>query len=369
MTTYFTVFAGRRRFLSVLMAYVRPLLEQRVIDRVHLWDYCRLPSDREFLKERLSTLRGVEVVTPPASDRTAKFPNKWKGYYAHYASLMRPGDLLVKCDDDIVFISNLHVLLDVARRDAEGAHHLYYPSVVNNDVAAAFQAADGVITDPDYLVGMRAAREEGRFSRSPMSDWFNCTDCAEHVHAKFLARPEAFFTGCLHEWRVPCRVPINLFVMRGAAVREHFGAFTSEQFVDEAYLTALLTERTKVPSLIVSDSVVVHFSFGFQHMANERALLEQYRELSRNQAMHMKLKTAFGSRTLSRSCPDAALATAMPARRQPPYSNITVRGGGRWRGARAAGAGVAGVTGAGDSAPRRAQDSLRVRRAMLDAVR
>ena len=31
---YFTVFAGRRRFLAVLMAYVQPLLEQRVIEMV-----------------------------------------------------------------------------------------------------------------------------------------------------------------------------------------------------------------------------------------------------------------------------------------------------------------------------------------------
>ena len=35
----------------------------------------------------------------------------------------------------------------------------------------------------------------------------------------------------------------------------------------EFKVTALLTQRTRLPSLIASDCVAVHFSFGFQHMA------------------------------------------------------------------------------------------------------
>ena len=334
-STYFTVFAGRRRYLSVLMVYVQPLVEQHVVDHVHLWDYTRLPSDREYL----STLAGpsVHVIPQPTSDRGAKFPNKWKGYYAHYATLLAANDILIKCDDDVVFVANLPVLLKVLRED-KGAHLLYYPSVVNNDVAAAFQAADGVITDPEYVVGLRASVEEGRFSRTPMSDWFNCTHCAEHVHSKFLARPESFFTGCLHEWHTACRVPINFFAMRGDAVRRHFSAYASEQYVDEPYFTSLLTERTRMPSLLVSDVVVVHFSFGFQHMAAERELLERYRRLSRDQALHARLREAYGSRSLSRSCPSAAPSDLLQGRRQRPYPNVTGRGAGR--GGRGAGRGL-----------------------------
>ena len=178
---YFTVFAGRRRFLSVLMAYVHPLLERGTIDKAHLWDYCRLPQDREYLKTLAGSRPGLEIIKPPASDAGARFPNKWKGYYAHYAKLLQVNDFLVKCDDDVVFIANLPVLLEVARRD-EGAHLLYYPSIVNNDVSAAFQAADGILTDPEFVLALRPSREEGRYSRTPISNWYNCTRCAEHVH-------------------------------------------------------------------------------------------------------------------------------------------------------------------------------------------
>jgi hypothetical protein len=149
----FTVFAGRRRFMHILMAYVQPLLQAGVVDEVHVWDYCKVAADREYLKGlTTSSTAGLRVMTPPPSDLTAKFPHKWKGYYAHYAHSLRDDDLLVKCDDDVVFIANLHTLLAFARADG-GAHHLYFPSIVNNDVSAAFQAADGVVTDPEFTVG------------------------------------------------------------------------------------------------------------------------------------------------------------------------------------------------------------------------
>jgi hypothetical protein len=32
-TVYFTVFAGRRRFLNILMVYARPLLQDHVVDK------------------------------------------------------------------------------------------------------------------------------------------------------------------------------------------------------------------------------------------------------------------------------------------------------------------------------------------------
>ena len=367
-TTYFTVFAGRRRYLSILLSYVQPLVEQRTVDHVHLWNYARLAPDREFLGKLQGRHRGIEVIEPPESDRHAKFPNKWKGCYAFYAARLATDDVLIKCDDDVVFLANVHVLLRTVRQD-EGAHLLYFPSIVNNDVAAVFQAADGLITDPEYVVRMRASYNESRYSRSPLSDWYNCTACAAHVHAAFLARPAAFFTGCLHEWSTPARVPINFFAMRGDAAAAHFGAYMRESYVDEPYLTALLTERTRLPSVIVTDAVAVHFSFGFQHLPDERATLEAYARLADDAKLHTELRERFGARTPSRECPSAAPAALMLDRRQPPHPTqaqlAAARAGrarGRGRGRAAAGStsgrGASGISAASrgsGGAPRKEQ--------------
>lgn len=312
----FTVFAGRRRFMHILMAYVQPLLQDGVVDEVHVWDYCKVAADREYLKGLTSSsTAGLRVMTPPPSDLTAKFPHKWKGYYAYYAHSLRDDDLLVKCDDDVVFIANLHTLLAFARADG-GAHHLYFPSIVNNDVSAAFQAADGVIADPEFTVDLRPSRYDGPHSRAPMSDWYNCTACAEHVHSLFLEAPSRFFTGCAHTWAVPARVPINFFVMVGRRVREHFSSYGKEAYVDEAYFTALLTERTGVPSVVVSDAVVVHLAFAFQRLRAPRDVLERYRKLARDRPLLAQLKADFGARPLNRSCSAAAPTAQRRGRRE-----------------------------------------------------
>jgi len=192
-------------------------------------------------------------------------PHKWKGYYAYYAKNIGAKDLLLKCDDDIVFISNLQPLLEFARADHAGKYLIYYPSIVNNDVSASFQAADGIITDPEYVLSVQASELEGPYSRRSISDWHNCSHCANFIHDRFLSAPEAFYTGCVHEWSAAARVSINFFVMRGLEVARVFGSYANESFIDEPYLTALMTERHQKPSAIVSDSVVVHFSFAFQH--------------------------------------------------------------------------------------------------------
>lgn len=73
--------------------------------QVHLWDYTRVDADREFLKTLAAP--GVKIIDPPESDKTAKFPNRWKGYYAYYSKALQDDDWLIKCDDDVVFIANL----------------------------------------------------------------------------------------------------------------------------------------------------------------------------------------------------------------------------------------------------------------------
>ena len=135
----FTVFAGRRRFMNVLMMYVHPLLTNTV-DQVDIWDYCRTASDREYVQ----TLDGkpdrrVRVVTPPASDANAKFPNKWKGYYKHYARTLAADDLLVKCAVYPLLCPVLARLL-AGGADADGARRgglslLHVAAIWDNDRA------------------------------------------------------------------------------------------------------------------------------------------------------------------------------------------------------------------------------------------
>lgn len=164
-----TVFAGRKRFLSVLITYIHTLVKHKVIDEAHLWDYCRTDPDRAYL----NTLQhsAVHIMTTSGADRNAKFPHKWKGYYAYYAKNIGADDLLLKCDDDVVFISNLQPLLDFARADHAGRYLIYYPSIVNNDVAASFQACAACFP----LICLQG--RSGNTAKQPMPWWKGCCCC------------------------------------------------------------------------------------------------------------------------------------------------------------------------------------------------
>ena len=74
----------------------------------------------------------------------------------------------------------------------------------------------------------------------------------------------------------------------------------------QPYLTALLTERTRMPSAMVTDAVAVHFSFAFQHVPKPAELLAQFRMLARNTRLHEQLSRAYGDRQPNRSCRSAA---------------------------------------------------------------
>ena len=310
MTIIFSVFAGRQRFLSILLSYVEPLLDERVVDRLDLWDFCRLPSDRVFLQS-LQGRKRTNVMAPSSSGNGTKF----LAYYVYYMQRVQDSDVLIKCDDDIIFIANLPALLHVVHAD-NGQHLLYLPSIVNHDVSAFFQAADGVIDDPEFVTSMEAPSPSRfrsvAYDRPPISDWSKCARCAQYVHSRFLAHPDAFFTFCAHEVTVPCRVPINLFAMRGDAVRAHFAAYAREagRWDDEPFLSSRLSELTGLRSLIVSSCVAAHFSFGFQMMSAERAgsLLAQYRALSRDANMQLRLRSTTSKKNLSQSCPSSAPA-------------------------------------------------------------
>jgi hypothetical protein len=329
----FTIFAGRKRFLSILWTYVAQLLNERTVDSVHIWDYCRNAADRDFLRTSLLPPNRDERIRlmEPKANATLGLSDRWRSYYAFYATHLRPDDILIKADDDIVALFGLPALLREVRRDSP-SRLLVYPSIVNNDVCAVFQAADGILRDPRYGVRLTASpHADGPSLRKPISDWYSCSSCARHVHSLFLAEPVRFFTGCVHEWRVPARVSINIFAVRAETAISLFQRFVDEphHYIDEPYLTAIATELLALPSAVVTDAVAVHYAFGAQKEMHEpevqRGLLQRYRALARNMSFHEDLRRRFGNRTLSRACPATPPPEMLQGFREPKPSSGRIK--------------------------------------------
>jgi len=64
--------------------------------------------------------------------------NSWKNYYEHYTDTMYTNDIIIKCDDDIVFIDvdKLPGFIEFVKKTD---YDLVFANIINNGVAAFFQ--------------------------------------------------------------------------------------------------------------------------------------------------------------------------------------------------------------------------------------
>jgi hypothetical protein len=122
----FTCFAGRERYLRVLVPYVQTLVSRNLVHEVHFWDYTRDPKDAEYIR----TLP-FQVLIP---ETKAHYGN----YYEYYtcAKYPEPDTVLIKCDDDIVYIDVDAFDRFISDRRKHTGPIFFSPCVINNSVCS-----------------------------------------------------------------------------------------------------------------------------------------------------------------------------------------------------------------------------------------
>ena len=126
-----TIFAGRRPNLDILLIYLKAALELCIIHEVHLWNYARQPEDELFIKAACDINKKFHFME--TTDKTT-----WKYYYYHYCDDKYKNDIIIKCDDDIVFI-DLFKLPNFIEFIKNNDYNLVFANIINNGVAAYYQ--------------------------------------------------------------------------------------------------------------------------------------------------------------------------------------------------------------------------------------
>ncbi len=209
----------------------------------------------------------------PHFPKDSMFYNAAYRYYAaHREDYAR--DILLKCDDDIVYF-DLEGLADfIEFRKKNRDYFLVSANVVNNGVCAHFQQSMGAI--PDWL---KCELPPGGMCGSL---WSSGTK-AEAVHNLFLERPSAFKVaknGAL-VWNE--RISINFIALLGEDLI-HIPDVTAD---DEHDLCYGVRKRAKKNNCIVSQFVAAHLSFWKQDDAmNIAGILRKYQELAADELGH-----------------------------------------------------------------------------------
>lgn len=235
-----------------------------------MWDYTRNDSDASFLHEACSHF----TILVPNSKET------YADYYRYYRSWRYPDPdtVLIKCDDDIVYmdISKFQGFIDERRTNKDAI--MFSPIIVNNPVCQTIQKSVGILSAIDDTPGNYTD--------------FNCSpDYARDIHTLFLEKKEQFLEDLIEkqpyrlwkistDWGTKQRYNINFIAILG----KDFDILFDNDLVetsDEVHLGARAPKVLERSIYIDMHFVVAHMAFTTQrdNGFDEKSLLARYSEL------------------------------------------------------------------------------------------
>lgn len=280
---YFTIFAGRKRYLSILKQYLDVLLAKQQVTEVHLWAFTKDEADLQYMRELANAPNSKYIIFYPAN------PHKqWEHYYDYYYRTAQENDIVIKCDDDVLFLDLAGFDTFLAELDTE---HVHFPSIMNNDICAYFQQKHSIhnAVSDDWMCRMEMSQRHHGNGHVP-TNWYMHKECAVAVHSRFLdsMQGQRAVDGELCPFArkgVVCeygnRISINCLAAKGAGIRRFFGHLRTEN-VDDEFMVGRLPALEKTMHQIHMGFVVEHFQFAPQADggALDREWLDKFAQLA-----------------------------------------------------------------------------------------
>lgn len=262
-----TCFAGRQRYLEILKPYIDKLLSRGLIDECHMWDYTRNDSDSEWLKNNFTS-----IFHP--SDKTT-----WSDYYNYYTSerYPDPATVVIKCDDDIVYIDvdQFQTFIDNRRSDTRSL--IAYAGIINNRHIGHRQYEHGILPfldEANIMYDVRCCEH--------MHDYFttNYTDVISK--ARLHGAPSHFIPSKSIQYvdGAPNVEVLNINFI--AVLAKDLWAFQDAVSDDEAMLAIRIPHKHKKCNYIDTSFTVVHMAFTSQRANgfDETPFMERYKVIS-----------------------------------------------------------------------------------------
>jgi hypothetical protein len=270
---YLTIFAGRQRYMEILQVYIDSLFQKESIHQVHFWIFTKVHDDSVYIENIAKNASRYKVFTP------GREYTQYDAYYEYYLNSTEydDNDILLKCDDDIVFI-DVHKFDEYVYMIKENG--LYFPNIVNNDVGAYFQNKFHV---HKYVFTAKDIMHIN--STKSLSNWHKHKYQAMYVHSLFLENHHKFSIPRREPVRYHGRISINFFGATFGVAKKYLRAFfTYGAHDDEPFLThTVYNYISNYSNFIKLNFNVVHFAFGQQR--NEEMdlfLLPMYKEFAKS---------------------------------------------------------------------------------------
>jgi hypothetical protein len=271
--TLYTIFCGRRKYLEIQQLYFQQLLDLHFIDEIHLWLFTTNMDDLAYLH----SLHGANP-----SQVLLFYPNQperrdWKQYYDYYLRHTNNDDIVIKVDDDILYIDiqEFPMFLQTIQRN-HSSESLFFPNIINNDVCGYFQQLAG----KHYLLEEYQHNLSGIYQHknpTPLTTWYMNPHKAHQIHQLFLENPlrQKITNTDLQLVSYHNRISINFFGVSGLALKKLFRGMVYD---DEVHFGMQGNHKIYLPM------TVVHFQFAPQNRDGkiDANFLHQYAKLASN---------------------------------------------------------------------------------------
>jgi len=114
-TVKFCVFLGRKKNMEILHSYIDLALKEKIIDEYHMFDFSRNINDHNFIQfeyNRLLKIYSNKIYLHNFENNEIKLNKQnisyekvnWSPFYKEISLKSNDKDIIIKCDDDILFI-------------------------------------------------------------------------------------------------------------------------------------------------------------------------------------------------------------------------------------------------------------------------
>jgi hypothetical protein len=237
--------AGRRAYLELLGYYI---LRDSSIHEWHLWDNCRLESDRVYINQLADKNEKIKIVRLNKTDGTNRAINQF------YQLSTSSDTFYIKMDDDLVYLPDgFGESFYAAALKEKGKYSYWSPLVINNALCSWLIKHHSQMKIDANLMASAAC-----------SIGWRSPNFAHDLHAAFL---DALETGNEEKFSTPnfdislARFSINCIGFWGEDVQNLGEGFCPLNVDDEEWISAILPSRTGKPGRIFGNLIVSHFSF------------------------------------------------------------------------------------------------------------
>ena len=139
----FCVFLGREKNIKILHSYIEKCLFLNIIDEYHMYDFSKNENDKFFIKKEYNRLSNIFknkiFLLNTENFYYSNSKTDWNPFYKEI-SKSKNNDVIIKCDDDILFIDIFALKNAIKDRIKDRKSFLIHSNCINNGVCAYYQS-------------------------------------------------------------------------------------------------------------------------------------------------------------------------------------------------------------------------------------